>query len=132
MEKEQIAAVMAVTAAATAVIAATVGAVTHYNSALDRRSFRDPIRRLYSYRNDTWARVQADPLFEGWFRANLRSSKATFEIIATRIEDEWNTVHAPLHWNTHFQIRDRVAVCVHYLAHSDGLRMSGAVFGIRY
>jgi len=127
MEKEQIAAVMAVTAAATAVIAATIGAVTHYNSALDRRSFRDPIRRLYSYRNDTWARVQADPLYEGWFRANLRCSKATFEIIVSRILDEWTTVNEPLHWNTHFQIRDRVAVCLHCLCHSDGLRFWSGV-----
>ena len=125
MEKEQIAAVMAVTAAS-----AIHGCHSRYN--LDRRSFRDPIRRLYSYRNDTWARVQADPLYEGWFRVNLRCSKATFEIIVSRILIEWTTVNKPLHWNTHFQIRDRVAVCLHYLCHSDGLRMSGAVFGIRY
>ena len=124
MQNEQIGAVVAV-------LAATIGAVTHYTSILDKRSFRAPIRRLWSFRTDTWARVQADPLYEGWFRANLRSSKATFEIIATRIEDEWTTVHKPLHWNAHFLIRDRVAVCIHYLAHSDGLRMSGAVFGIR-
>jgi hypothetical protein len=122
MKNEEIAAV-------TAVLAATIGAVTHYTSVLDRRSFRDPIRRLYSYRNDTWARVQADPLYEGWFRANLRCSKAPR---LSRILDEWTAVNEPLHWNTHFQIRDRVAVCLHYLCHSDGLRMSGAVFGIRY
>jgi hypothetical protein len=119
-------------AAVTAVLAATIGAVTHYTSVLDRRSFRNPIGRLYSYRNDTWARVQANPLFEGWFRANLRCSKATFEIIVSRILDEWTAVNEPLHCNTHFQIRDRVAVCLHYLCHSDGLRMSGAVFGMRY
>jgi hypothetical protein len=119
----QNAAVMAVTSAATAVIAATVGVVAHCLLTLDGRSFRNPIRRLYSYRNDTWETVQADPLYEGWFRANLRCSKATFEIIATRIEGKWMSVHGPLHWNTHFQIRDRVAVCIHYLCHSDGLRM---------
>ena len=61
MEIEQFAAVMAVTASVTAVLAAVVGAVTHYTSTLDRRSFRGPISRLYSHRNDTWATVQADP-----------------------------------------------------------------------
>jgi hypothetical protein len=121
MKNEEIAAV-------TAVLAATIGAVTHYTSVLDRRSFRNPIGRLYSYRNDTWARVQADPLFEGWFRSNLRCSKETFEIIVFRILDEWTAVNEPLHPT----FRDLVAVCLHYLCHSDGLRMSGAVFGMRY
>jgi hypothetical protein len=93
---------MAVTASVTAVLAATIGAVTNYTLVLDRRSFRDPIGRLYSLRTDTWERVQADPLYEGWFRSNLRCSKATFEIIVHRIESEWEQVNDPLHWNAHF------------------------------
>jgi hypothetical protein len=120
MKNEDIAAVMAV-------LAATIGAVNYFTSALNKRCFRDPNGRLYSLRTDTRGRVQANPLYEGWFRSNLHSSKAAFEIIVSGILDELTAVNKPLHWNTHFQIRDRL----HFLCHSDGLRMSGAVFGIR-
>jgi ammonia channel protein AmtB len=52
---------MAVTASVTAVLASVVGAVTHYTSTLDRRSFRGPI---YIPTGTIHGLVQ---LYEGWF-----------------------------------------------------------------
>ena len=83
----------------------------------DRRS---PIQR-YSIRTDTWARVQAEPMLKGWFHRNLRCSRRVFDVIAQRIEDRWELRHAPLHHNFVFSIRDRVALTLHYLTHSDNM-----------
>jgi hypothetical protein len=111
-----------------AAVAAALVAVT----TVDGRSIRAPSSRRFAIRTDTWARVQEDPLFEGWFKINLRCNKCSFETVVARIEDKWCQFNNPPHWNATFSIRDRVAICLHYLSHPSGYAQSSQVFGSRF
>ncbi len=79
--------IVAITAIAAAAAVATLDG---------RANRRSPIQR-FSIRTDTWARVQADPLQEGWFHRNLRCCRRVFDAISQRIEERWDLLHAPLH-----------------------------------
>ncbi|KAH9105449.1 hypothetical protein AeMF1_018731 [Aphanomyces euteiches] len=67
---------------------------------------------------------------DGWYLRNLRCSKVAFEKIVANVDARWLHVNLPLHHNTVFSIKDRVAVTIHYLTHSDGFAASGQVFGM--
>jgi hypothetical protein len=82
----------------------------------------------YSLRNDTWATVDADEDFDGWFERNLRCSKTSFDIIVHQVEQRW--IGTKPHWNAAFPIRMRVAVTMYYLASSGSIKDAGNVFGI--
>lgn len=85
-----------------AIVAAVALAVASTVINADGRSNRQPNANKYSIRSTTWATVQDDPKYEGWFKTNLRCSKTNFEIINQRIEDKWLEIHEPLHWNVDY------------------------------
>jgi hypothetical protein len=66
----------------------------------------------------------------GWYREHLRCTKASFDKIVAAIRVKWNARYPRLARNTSFKLRDRVAVCLYYLAHSANLRESAALFGM--
>jgi hypothetical protein len=65
-----------------------------------------------------------------WYRKNFRCQKVVFDIVLAMVEHEWHQVNAPLGPQTYFNIRDRLAVTMHYLAHPGTLSQSASVFGM--
>lgn len=111
------------------VFAATMSAIAAATD--DGRANRaDPVHK-FNIRTDTWARVQAQAdMFSGWYQRNFSCSPAAFDAIVIRIEDRWEHVNSLPHHNAVFSIKDRVAVTLSYLTHSDGFADAGQVFGI--
>ena len=115
-------------AARTIAIVAAVSAASA--ATYDGRSFRKPGETTFSVRTDIWKRVQQSLNSDGWLERNLRCSRSSFEIVVLRVTSNWSKLYSTLHSNTVFSIRDRVAVTLHYLTHSDGFAASGQVFGM--
>ncbi|KAG9400728.1 hypothetical protein AC1031_010167 [Aphanomyces cochlioides] len=98
-----------------AMIAATAAATA------DGRASRAQPSRKFTIRSQAWADVQAQTGMDG--------CEGAVEVIVRRIQYRWDDVNEPLHHNTIFTIKDRVAVA-HYFTHSGGYAESGQVFGI--
>lgn len=97
----------------------------------DGRTFRKPIHNRWITRRSNWEDVEKDELFDnGWYIENLRMNKATFDKIVAMVTSCWDNRNRWPHWNSHFTIRDRLAVTIHYLTHSSNIRQSGQIFGI--
>jgi hypothetical protein len=67
---------------------------------------------------------------EGWFREELRCTKATFNRISALVETRWGGLHGRIGNNAAFAIRDRVAVAIYYLTHSGSVRQAAGTFGM--
>ncbi|KAI9326792.1 hypothetical protein BDR26DRAFT_901748 [Obelidium mucronatum] len=97
----------------------------------DGRSNPAPRTRLWSIRNNTWETVNGDVRYsQGWFRANLRCSQASFDVIAARVKHVWAEYNKPLGKNVIFSIEERVAVTIYYLASGGTMRNAGSLFGM--
>lgn len=98
---------------------------------LDGRSFRRAPTTKNSMRHCQWLLAKQNPqLFDGWFRDMLRCKSGNFFKLVELIELHWFEVHPPFGKNTHFMIVDRVAVTLHYLAHSSSFIQSKNIFGM--
>ncbi len=116
--------------AAIACVTAVVAVITIVSS-LDGRSMRKQTTRKYAIRSDVWQRVQVDENYKnGWYCRELRCTKASFDIIATRIEKSWTLRFKAPNKNVNFTIKDRVAATIYYLAHRCTYAAAGAKFSM--
>ena len=113
----------------TTVIGAALAATAYLTG--DGRRCKRPIVNRFSWRTCQFLEIDADDAYDnGWFKRELRCSKATFNIIVQKIRLKWNDVNSPLHIRTIFTIRERVALALYHLASSGTYSRSGLMFGI--
>jgi hypothetical protein len=133
MDVEAVSATIAASVAALSTLfAAYVVAVVASEYEKDGRSWKGPKSRRFACRTSQFSEADSNPIFDdGWFPETLRCTKASFNVIVEMIEKEWAIVHrrVPAH-NSNFSIRERVAVCIHYLTHSGSLADSAKIFGM--
>ncbi|KAJ3005995.1 UNVERIFIED_CONTAM: hypothetical protein HDU68_004323, partial [Siphonaria sp. JEL0065] len=97
----------------------------------DGRSSRQSRQYKISTRINQWKEVKNDPRYrEAWFKRKICVNQSLFLKIAQLVENEWEAVHAPLQWNANFDITDRVALTLHYLAHPGTLDESATLIGM--
>ena len=97
----------------------------------DGRSYRRPQSTRRTIRRNQFAVADVSPdLFDGWFRDTFRCSWKSFNTIVSLVEMEWDSSHGPIHHNAKFFVRQRVAVCLHYLTRSGSIADSAKVFGM--
>jgi hypothetical protein len=97
----------------------------------DGRSWRRPAERRYSIRRKEFAVADRNSiLYDGWFHDTFRCSWQSFNRIVSLVENEWDSVYVPIHNNARFYIRERIAVCLHYLTHIGAIVDSAKVFGM--
>jgi hypothetical protein len=108
----------------------TVSAVVlHFTS--DGRRLKSPIVNRFSRRTRNFrVRDSMPEYFNGWFKRELRCCRDSFNIIVTKVEDQWTAVHKPLDCRAIFTIRERVGVTLYHLAHTSTYAQSGDVFGM--
>lgn len=100
-------------------------------STIDRRSARAPVSRRFSSRSTQWHEVIANALYhEGWFVIHLRCNYQSFLEIAESVKVEWNRHYRPLHHNAVFDVKIRLAVCIHYFSQGCALSTTAALFGM--
>jgi hypothetical protein len=113
----------------TTVIGAALAATAYLTG--DGRRCKRPIVNRFSRRTSQFLEIDADDAYDnGWFKRELRCSKATFNIIVQKIRLKWNDVNSPLHIRTIFTIRERVALALYHLASSGTYSRSGLMFDI--
>lgn len=115
----------AVTVAQAAILISAVALCT------DGRSFRKARKRRMAVGLSSFRAADVDSRCnDGWFRAELRCTKTTFNKICELVELEWRRHHGRTGHNACFAIRDRVAVTIFYLTHSGSVRQAAGTFGM--
>lgn len=100
-------------------------------SDIDGRSNRSDSVRRFAIRLSQFQIALQNPVFDdGWFVDQFRCNRASFEYIFRLVEQNWVFSNDPIGANANFLIRDRVAVTLHYLAHSGNIAQSAKMFGM--
>jgi hypothetical protein len=96
----------------------------------DGRRFKRPRETNISVRNNTWENVEAGSN-DGWYRANLRVNRATFDSIVEMVEDymDESGIETPA-VNAFVDLRMQVAMTLKYLAQEAGFQGTAAIFGV--
>ncbi|DAZ92928.1 TPA: hypothetical protein N0F65_011504, partial [Lagenidium giganteum] len=66
---------------------------------------------------------------DGWFRKNLRCSRAAFLEIVDRVTERWKNLHPPV-LHSRFTIQDRVAATLFYFCHGVSMEQAGRIAGM--
>jgi hypothetical protein len=95
-------------------------------------SKRRPRVNRFAFRNTLWKDVNnsATTAANGWFKQELKMSKQSFDIIEGRIASNWTKLYNIPNYNAAFDIRQRVAIAIHYMTHKSVLSVTGSVFGL--
>ena len=114
---------------ATAVTTAIVSVLSVITG--DGRSFRQPSKRRHTCGVSSWGYVEGtDQYHEGWYRDQFRCKRKTFDVVCDLVQKHWHLCNKPMKHNNKFLIRDRVAVTLHYLTHSESLCEGAKHFGM--
>lgn len=106
-------------------------AVAEAVSDMDGRSQRSACLRKFSIRVSQFTIALENPVFnDGWFVDQFRCTRSSFDYILDIINKNWLYSNDPIGLQATFLIRERVAVALHYLAHSGNIAQSGKMFGM--
>jgi hypothetical protein len=110
---------------------AALAAAYAATSPVDGRHMPGPRLRRFTVRSDVWMQIDNDRRYDdGWFQRTLRMDKATFNVIAERVEIAWEKHLKMPHHNTIFTIRDRVAATLFYMMQGTGYNAVAGFFGM--
>lgn len=124
-----IASVVASVQASAKAVSASIRAATV--SGPDGRSFKTPSHRQWSIRTSQFPNAeQNQACWGGWYFTQFRCSKSSFDRIVELISENWHAVNPAIGWNARYTIRWRVAVALHYFAHSGSIVDSANAFGM--
>ena len=85
----------------------------------------------FAFRNTLWEDLKnSTSASNGWFKQELRMGRDSFNIIADRIEGNWNQLYDTPNYNATFDVKHRVAIAIHFLTHRSSLSVTGSVFGL--
>lgn len=95
-----------------------------------RRAKRAKTEQM-TFPNDTWENVYSGD-GNGWFHANLRMDRRSFEIIADRIESAASSIgHNVLpSSNSRVDYKMKLAMTMAYLAQESGFQGTASLFGV--
>jgi hypothetical protein len=96
----------------------------------DRRRAKRPRMEQITFPNTTWQQVYCGE-GNGWFRANLRMNRTSFDLIADWIESsapDFDDLHPGA--NARVDYRMKLAMTMAYLAQSSGFQATASLFGV--
>jgi hypothetical protein len=97
----------------------------------DGRRAKKPAEEQITFRNENWEQVYSSN-GNGWFHANLRINRSSFEYIADFIESAANDLGIDLNpaANARVDYRMKLAMTLAYLAQASGFQATATVFGV--